>query len=104
MGLYGWLLQRFSAIILALYFISLIGYLFFTSPHDYQSWQLLFENNFMRIASLLALFALSIHAFIGLWIIIGDYIKPKNIRFFLNVASFIISLSYIFFGGYILWS
>ena len=54
-GLYDWMAQRVSAVVLAAYFIFLIGYLVANPGIDYTQWHGLFANNWMRIFSLLAL-------------------------------------------------
>lgn len=56
-GLYDWMAQRVSAVVLAAYFLFLIGYVVAHQGIDYTQWHGLFSNNAMRIFSLLALVA-----------------------------------------------
>lgn len=54
-GLYDWMAQRVSAVVLAAYFIFLIGYIVANPGLEYAQWHELFAHNGMRIFSLLAL-------------------------------------------------
>ena len=54
-GLSDWLMQRVSAVILALYTVFVVAYLLFNPNLDYYAWSGLFEQTWMRIFSLLAL-------------------------------------------------
>ena len=60
-GLYDWMMQRVTAVILAAYTIFMIGYLLFNPDLDYNQWKGLFEGTLMRIFSLLALLSLVAH-------------------------------------------
>ena len=75
-GLYDWMAQRVSAVVLAAYFIFLIGYLVANPGIGYAQWHELFASNWMRIFSLLALVALGAHAWVGMWTIATDYLTP----------------------------
>ena len=59
-GLYDWMAQRVSAVLLAVYTIFLLGYLILNPGLTYADWSALFSNNAMRIFSLLTLVALSV--------------------------------------------
>jgi len=71
-GLYDWMAQRVSAVVLAAYFLFLLGYLIANPGLEYTQWHALFSANWMRIFSLLALVALSVHAWVGMWTISTD--------------------------------
>ena len=75
-GLYDWMAQRVSAVVLAAYFLFLLGYLLFNPGLTYADWHGLFSHTVMRIFSLLALVALSVHAWVGMWTISTDYLTP----------------------------
>jgi succinate dehydrogenase hydrophobic membrane anchor protein len=70
----GW--RNVSAVVLAAYFIFLIGYVVAHPGIGYAQWHGLFANNWMRIFSLLALVALGAHAWVGMWTIATDYLTP----------------------------
>lgn len=73
-GLYDWMAQRVSAVVLAAYVIFLLGYLIAHPNISYADWHGLFSQGWMRIFSLLTLVALSVHAWVGMWTISTDYL------------------------------
>lgn len=109
-GLYDWLIQRITAVVLAVYFVCLLGYLILNPDLDYQQWQGLFNATWMRIASLMALMALCAHAWIGMWTISTDYLtsdmlggKATVVRFFFQAACVVLMFIYLVWGIQILW-
>ncbi len=109
-GLYDWLVQRITAVVLAVYLVTLLGYLILTPDLDYQQWQGLFSATWMRIASLMALMALCAHAWIGMWTISTDYLtsdmlggKATVIRFLFQAACVVLMFIYLVWGIQILW-
>ena len=79
-GVSDWLIQRVSAVILAVYFIILLGFFCINDAVSYAQWLSFIKSPFMAISSVLAVFALAAHAWIGLWTISTDYIKNTGIR------------------------
>ncbi|MGB4246112.1 MAG: succinate dehydrogenase, hydrophobic membrane anchor protein [Pseudohongiellaceae bacterium] len=109
-GLYDWVIQRITAVVLAVYFVALLGYLLINPDLTYQQWQALFATTWVRIASLLALLALCAHAWIGLWTISTDYLtadmigaKATVIRFLFQTACVVLMFIYLVWGIQILW-
>ena len=109
-GLYDWLVQRITAVILAVYFVMLLGYLVLNPDLNYQQWLELFGATWMRIASLMALMALCAHAWIGLWTISTDYLtsdmlggQATLIRCFFQAACVVLMFIYLVWGIQILW-
>lgn len=102
-GLQDWIIQRVSAIILAAYTVFLVIY-FIGHPHpSFASWHALFSTTFMRYASLLALIALLSHAWVGIWTVTTDYLKPTWVRLVVQVALFLWMFSNLVWGIQILW-
>jgi len=109
-GLYDWMVQRLSAVYLALYFVSLITYLVLSPDLSFEQWSSLFGATWVRIASLLALLALSAHAWVGLWTISTDYLtsdllgsKATAVRFAFQSVCVIVMFIYLIWGIQILW-
>lgn len=102
-GLSDWLIQRVSAIILALYTLFIVAYLLLNPGLDYATWSGLFAQTWMRIFSLLAFVSIAAHAWIGLWTVTTDYLKATGIR--LIIQTFIILAIFVFlvWGIQILW-
>lgn len=109
-GLYDWMAQRVSAVVLAAYFLFLIGYLVVNPGLTYAQWHELFSANWMRIFSLLALVALSVHAWVGMWTISTDYLTNMAIgksatvvRFLFQAVCGIAMFTFFVWGVQILW-
>ena len=102
-GLYDWMMQRVSALVLAVYSIFIIGYLLLNPDLTYEQWSGLFETTSMRIFSLLALLSVGIHSWIGLWSVSTDYIKATGVRFFFQSLCGLVMLIYVVWGVQVLW-
>ena len=88
-GLYDWMAQRVSAVVLAAYSLFLLGYIIANPGMGYAEWQGLFANSGMRIFSLMSLVALSAHAWVGLWTITTDYLTPMTLGSWATGARFL---------------
>lgn len=102
-GLKDWLIQRVTAVVMAFYSLFLIGF-FFTQPLTFASWHGLFHGLPMRLASLLFMLSVFIHAWVGMRDIFMDYIHPTVIRLALHVAVILALVAYAAWAVQILWS
>ena len=103
-GLHDWMIQRVSAVILAAYVIYLSAFIFSTPYIQFTVWQSLFAQTGFKIFSFLAIASLCFHAWIGLWIISTDYLKPLAIRMVFQVLVIISCFAFLLWGAQILWS
>ncbi|GLX14478.1 MULTISPECIES: succinate dehydrogenase, hydrophobic membrane anchor protein [Pseudomonas] len=109
-GLYDWMAQRVSAVVLAAYVLFLLGYVVLNPGMGYAQWHGLFSNNAMRIFSLLTLVALGVHAWVGMWTISTDYLTQTAlgkwataVRFLFQAACGIAMFVFFVWGVQILW-
>ncbi|MDP3704715.1 MAG: succinate dehydrogenase, hydrophobic membrane anchor protein [Legionellaceae bacterium] len=102
-GLKDWLIQRVSAIYLAAYLLFLMGYLLSHLSLEYTNWHALFHLRSMQIASVIALFLLLLHAWIGIWTVTTDYIKRTGIRVSVQVLVALFLGSQFLWGFMIVW-
>lgn len=109
-GLFDWLAQRVSGVVLLAYTFFLVGYLLANPELSYNEWQALFQQNWLRTFSLMALISLIIHAWVGLWSVTTDYItirqlgpKATWLRFILQSIAGLMAFSYLVWGVQILW-
>lgn len=107
-GLYDWLMQRVTAVILLAYFLF-VGWVLVCGV-DYTSWKALYSQTWMRVFSLLALLSLGMHAWVGLWAVFTDYLTERLLgtvgnvlRLLAQVASALIMFTYVVWGIQILW-
>jgi succinate dehydrogenase / fumarate reductase, membrane anchor subunit len=102
-GLRDWLIQRLTAIIIGLYAILLVGFIILHPQLQFYEWQMLFSYNIVKIFSLLALFTVILHAWIGMWTVLTDYIKSAYFRLFLLVLIAILFFYCLIWGVVVLW-
>ena len=103
MGLRDWLIQRFTAIFLGFYSVYLLVFLFQHPDLNYNDWRALFSSYWMQIASLFALVSIGLHAWIGLWTVLTDYVKSTFWRYVLQAAILFALFGYVVWGIMILW-
>ena len=103
-GLSDWLIQRFSALILAAYTLCILGSIVATPDMGYEQWRALFDSTGMRLFSLITLAALCGHAWIGMWTVGTDYLTDRHLG---NGATFVRlvyqALCVLLIAVYLLW-
>jgi succinate dehydrogenase / fumarate reductase membrane anchor subunit len=110
-GLRDWLVQRVTAILMVVYTLFVAGYVVLHSSFenntwvglDYNVWTGLFSNLVMRSFSLLFLFAVFYHAWIGVRDIVMDYVKSARTRLAVYVLVIVSLLLYSIWAVQILW-
>jgi succinate dehydrogenase / fumarate reductase membrane anchor subunit len=109
-GVSDWIIQRISAVILAIYTVFVLVYLVTHPGLGYEEWRWLFDQNWMRVFTVLALASTCAHAWIGMWTIGTDYIREhyfgamaNGVRFVYQVVCILILLTYLIWGVQILW-
>ena len=91
-GLRPWLLQRLSAVYLAVYIIYLWLHFVFQAPADYLAWQGWMASPAISVSAALFFLALLLHVWVGLRDILMDYVQPLSVRLFVT-AMLAIGLS-----------
>ena len=102
-GLRDWLAQRITAVVMALYMVTIGFVLFSGKPVTYDAWRSLFAQGWMRVATLLFAFSLTWHAWVGVRDIIMDYIKQDGLRLALQVLTLLLLGAYLGWTVQILW-
>jgi len=102
-GFKDWIWQRVSAITFLAYLILVIGFWFLYPLATHLQWHDFLLSLQMRILGTIALFSFLLHAWLGLWTVITDYIKPASLsKFFTYMVIFII-FQYSVAGLFLLW-
>lgn len=102
-GLTLWLLQRASAVVMALYLPAFLVYALCAGPLDYAAWHGLFAPLAVKVGSLLFVAALLLHAWIGLREIFIDYLHPMALRLPLLLLFAVLYLGCLVWAADILW-
>ncbi|NLW04954.1 MAG: succinate dehydrogenase, hydrophobic membrane anchor protein [Pseudomonadaceae bacterium] len=102
-GVADWLMQRVTAVIMLAYTLFLLGFFLINNNLDFATWQALFQGTAMRIFSLLALLSIAAHAWIGMWTVATDYIKPTGIRVIYHLVVVLALFAYVVWGVQVLW-
>jgi len=109
-GLYDWLIQRVSAVVLAAYTLFVAGFIVLTPELTFAVWSDLYSTLCMRVFSLAALLSIAAHAWIGLWAVLTDYLtnrmmgaKATVLRLVAQGVLGLVTMTYTVWGIEILW-
>jgi succinate dehydrogenase / fumarate reductase membrane anchor subunit len=114
-GLLDWLLQRFTAYLLFIYALFVMVVIFDRSEGTgltFAEWRLFMSSLSMKIFTMLAVLSVVVHAWIGVWTVITDYITASKvggashaltIRAVFMMLIVVTSLVYLVWTADILW-
>lgn len=102
-GLKDWLIQRFSAVYLALYSLFLLGFIYLHPHLTYSEWHRLFHDLWFQTASVLALFLVTLHTWVGIWTVTTDYIKCTGVRLTIQMLIVLLLSGQFIWGLMIVW-
>lgn len=101
-GLAGFIAQRITSVVLTLW-ILLVGASVLFGPLTYDTWAGLFAPLPMKIISLVALFSLLYHVWIGIRNIWMDYVSPVWARLSLQTITVLWLIACAVWSVQILW-
>ncbi len=102
-GLKDWLIQRVSAVYLALYLIGLFAYIGCHQPMTFDVWHAFFQTTVVQILTALAIFMFVLHAWIGIWTVTTDYIQSTVVRLSVQVLVALFLSTQLIWGFMIVW-
>ena len=102
-GLKDWIVQRVTAIVMAVFTVVLLVAYLVAGSATYEGWAGLFSNQLMKLLTFLVLISVFYHAWIGIRDIWMDYIKPLGIRLTLQILSVLYLLACAAYAVQILW-
>ena len=109
-GLSDWLIQRASAVALAAYTLFIVIYLLMNPDLTYAQWAELFSHLWVRVFTLLVLLSIVAHGWIGLWVVLTDYVTDRliggsalAIRTVAMGTYALVSLTFLVWGIEIIW-
>lgn len=102
-GIGAWLLQRLTAVLMTVYVIGLAAYVMVKSDYSYPGWAEIFAPVWMKAVTLIVIFALLCHAWVGVRDLWMDYIKPAWLRLTLHTLTVLWLLACAVWSVQILW-
>ncbi len=109
-GLSDWLLQRTTAIIMAAYIVFVTFYLLTNPDLQYDQWLALNSHICMKVLNVLTVLSIAIHAWIGLWAVLTDYVtvrllgpKATPLRIIFQLGMILVILVYVIWALDIVW-
>ena len=77
----------------------MVGFFATSGELTYEVWIGLFT----KVFTLLALFSILIHAWIGMWQVLTDYVKPLALRLMLQLVIVVALVVYVIYGFVVVW-
>jgi succinate dehydrogenase membrane anchor subunit len=103
-GLRGWMIQRVSAVVMALYVLLFVAILLFARPTNFSEWRGLFTGQAMKLATLVFAISLVLHSWVGMRDILMDYARPTALRLALEILVAVLLVAWVGWAVQILWS
>ena len=95
---------------MAAYTVFITAYLLFNSGLEYSQWLGLHSHIAMKIFNVLTVLSIAVHAWIGLWAVLTDYVterllgpKATALRIFLQLGMITVTLVYVIWALDIVW-
>lgn len=100
----SWLLQRLTALMLVGYLVMFTALVAVNKPVQFNVWKSMFRPGWMRVATLIFIFSLLLHAWQGIRNILRDYVKLPILRIVMERLVTGVLLVYAVWSIRILWS
>lgn len=109
-GLYDWLIQRVTAVVIGVYVIGMLGFLLAQPDLSYGTWLALMGSAPMRIMNTLLMFSVAAHTWVGLWSVTTDYLTgltlgkaATGVRLVVQMVIALLLLVYVLWGLLMIW-
>ena len=102
-GLRDWIIQRVTAVLLAVYTLILLVFFLYHPHPGFEEWHDFFSTAWMRLGTFLMLFGLVLHSWVGIWTVVTDYIKPPPLRLIVQALVALLLTLYLIWGVQLLW-
>lgn len=110
-GLADFVLQRVSAVVLALYVGCVVGWFLVNDGVSHGALVAYFGSMPMQLFSTLALLATAVHGWVGMWTVGTDYLRPHYFgthatvfRFVYQCGMVLVLFVYVAWGLALFWS
>ena len=108
-GLADFVMQRVTAVVLAAYTLCILGFFLSSAPLSYDALTGYFWSTPMQIFSTLAAVSIAAHAWVGMWTIGTDYLRPAHvpaatiIRFVYQIVCLLVLFIYLIWSFRLIW-
>jgi len=102
-GLKDWLVQRVTALYMALFTLVFVAMLFCLPEFSYQTWSGIFSSACVKFFFFLFIVSLCYHGWIGVRDIWMDYVKHAGLRLALHLITLFLLVGYAGWAIRILW-
>lgn len=102
-GVHDWLLVRATSIVMTLYILYILGFFVMTDTLTYDIWRGFFASSVTKVFTLLTLFSILMHGWIGMWQVLTDYVKHLATRLLLQMAIVVALFVYAIYGTVVVW-
>ena len=102
-GMFEWLAQRVTAVIMAVFTVVLLVWFFAASDFSYVGWASIFAHQWMKLLTFVTALSLFYHAWVGIRDIWMDYVKPAGIKLTLQVLTILWLVACAGYAVQILW-
>ena len=103
-GIGDWLVQRLTGVVMAIYTVVLLVAFVTGQNFSYEGWAGLFARQWFKLFTMVTLFGLFYHAWVGMRDISMDYCKNAGLRIILQVVIVLWLLVCAAWTVQILWS
>lgn len=103
-GMRFWLLQRITAVYMAVYLPVLALHYWLVQPQGYEAWLAFNSPLWWRVLSCLFFFSLCLHAWVGVRDVFRDYLPNQVLQAFLQAFVELVLIACLIWSVYIFWS
>ena len=103
-GMRFWLLQRITAVYMAVYVPLMVIYFLIDQPKGYTDWVAFNSPYWFRILGCLFFFSVCLHAWVGVRDVFRDYVPNQAVRDYLQMFVELVLLVCMAWSVYIFWS
>ena len=88
-GVRDWLVQRATAVLMALFTVVIVVECLLPGPMNYDKWAGIFAHQWMKVLTFVMIGSILWHAWVGVRDVLMDYVKQMAARLVLQVAAIV---------------
>ncbi len=109
-GLYDWVIQRVSAVVIAVYFVGVLGFLMSNPNISYETWSGFMGSLTMQVINTIVFVMIAAHAWVGIWTVLTDYASSHLVHkhhaalgIVLQTLMVLAISAYLLLGLFMIW-